>query len=95
MTNEHNIPALSEGTIEETIGTYGRPFLGIQMSRETAQEYAREVIGTRKYVTLYPGNTRYFRVISTRLEDDTPGDPSKGRVVAICQPLPNRQMEVK
>lgn len=91
-----------DNTVEITLATYGQMHESVQMTREAAEHYARTMIGRSvqypaNYVVV-PGNRQawnQFRVISTRLEDDNPSDPTKGRVVAICVPMPNRQMEVK
>lgn len=104
MTNEHSTPALPEGTIEITLHTYGILNRSVFMSRSAAERFAEQIKATGFQIIINGDDwfsatnewqANRFRIISTRLEDDTPNDPSKGRVVAICVPLPLKSMEVK
>jgi|SRR5579875_2587724 hypothetical protein len=93
-------------SIEVTLALYGQQSGPVYMSRETARHYAEQMVGRTLWDRAHGLETRYqrtadgivavpLRIIATRLEDDNPADPSKGRVVAICQSLQQRQMEVK
>jgi hypothetical protein len=82
--------------IEVTLALYGQQSGPVYMSRETAKHYAEQMIG--RTLTNFCTATNIplkLRIISTRLEDDNPADPTRGRVVAICQPIQQRTMEVK
>jgi hypothetical protein len=88
-------------TIEVTLALYGQQSGPVYMSRETAKHYAEQMIGRTilsreaDYMRIAALPSVKYRILSTRLEDDNPGDPERGRVVAICQPVQQRQMEVK
>lgn len=105
------IRALPDNDIEEReIARYGVTYGAVQINRTVAEKLAKEFVGlivdaktdlTTSFLRQIGLSTcivdlsqHRMRVIAYRMEDN-PQHPGQGRVVAICQPLPNRQMEVK
>jgi len=94
---------MPDNTIEITLQTYGHLQQDVFLSKSVAEKFASAMKGqtiaidgdTWHSTTYKHASNNHYRILSTRLEDDNPGDPSRGRVVAICQPVQQRQMEVK
>ncbi len=71
---------------ETTLFLYGYLQDGVILSRATVEKMAQIMVGTQgRYCEELQG--QIVRVLSYRLEDDSPSDPTKGRVIAICEPV--------
>jgi hypothetical protein len=76
---------------ESTLFTYGYLEDGLILSRATVQKMADLMKGdSSRYLEGHHGTL--CRILSTRLEDDSPADHTKGRVIATCEPIeqPNK-----
>lgn len=76
---------LKPGQFETVIATYGHMHQGRWMSRQIAENIAEQLARLSQAAPLSPD--QMFRIVSARLEDDNPTDPTVGRVIAICEPL--------
>lgn len=82
MTNN---PQIKPGQFETVIATYGHMHQDRWMSRQIAENIAEQLARLSQAAPVSPD--QMFRIVSTRLEDDSPTDPTVGRVIAICEPL--------
>ena len=76
---------MSASQFETTLFVYGYQQDGITLARGTALRMAQMSVGTI-YRSPDKSSGTYARLVSIRLEDDTP-DGSKGRVIGVCEPV--------
>lgn len=77
---------LQPNQFECCLFVYGNMEDGIILARGTAGRMASLLVGTT--TNMLEGSIgRPARILSVRMEDDSPSDPTKGRVIAICEPV--------
>jgi hypothetical protein len=77
---------LQPNQFESILFTYGYLEDGLILSRATVQKMAEISVGSQgRHFEEQRG--QLCRILSTRLEDDSPADHTKGRVIAICEPI--------
>jgi hypothetical protein len=77
---------LKPNQFETTLFTYGYLEDGVILSRATVQKMADLMKGdSSRMFEAHHG--QLCRILSCRLEDDSPADRTKGRVIAICEPI--------